>query len=355
MDKHCQQQLQKFGMLQADITHVCIAPGLFPLLQYLLVMDDDVAFNHTYYFVCEIIPEEMREQLPCSCFDYYGKSLTQKIRRRCDKIKLRLCKYLEYPFLRNAELFAYDIPYLSLCIGERPYSLLSDAPNWLNLHMQPTSEVYRLQQQKASSLVGRIQRWFYGDLFVHHFGNNMQCRAVYLTEENSSPIMEGKQVFVQSLDTLYNKSSEKKRQFIKKLFNIQEEDIALLNQYSNLFFSQPLLKDCGLTEDEYVKILQKIFKNYPEGSIIIKTHPRDTFDYKKFFPKVVVFSKSINSQLLYLMGVRPQRIITVSSTAIEGFPEAIECDYYGNSIHPKIEAYLGNNFRSSRKVNHITD
>jgi hypothetical protein len=355
MDKHCQQQLQKFGLTQADITHVCIAPGLFPLLQYLLAMDDDVVFKHTYYFVSEIIPEETRQKLPCSCFDYYGKSLIRQICRRFDKIKLRLCKYRDYPFLRSAELFAYDIPYLSMCIGERPYSLLSDAPNWLNLNMQPTSEVYIRQQKVAASLLGRVQRWVYGDLFVHYLGNNKQCKAVYLTEENKSPVLEGKSVYVQPLEMLYDKSSEKKRQFIKKLFNIQEEDIALLNQYPNIVFSQPLLQDCGLTEDEYVQVLEKIFKHYPKGSIVIKTHPRDTFDYQKYFSGIAVFTKSINSQLLYLAGVRPQRIITVSSTAIEGFPETIECDYYGNSIHQKVEAYLGSNFKSNRKVNYITD
>lgn len=355
MDKHCQQQLQKFGLTQADITHVCIAPGLFPLLQYLLVMNDDVVFNHTYYFVSEVIPENTRHKLPCSCFDHYGKSFVQKIRRRYDKIKLRLFKYRNYTFLKSAELFAYDIPYLSLCIGERPYSLLADAPNWLNLNMQPTSEVYIRQQKVAASLLGRVQRWVYGDLFVHYLGNNKQCKTIYLAEENSSPILEGKRVYVQSLEILYEKSSEKKRQFIKKLFNIQEEDITLLNQYPNLFFSQPLLGDCGLTKEEYVEVLEKIFKHYPKGSIVIKTHPRDTFDYQKHFPNIAVFTKSINSQLLYLTGVRPQRIITVSSTAIEGFPETIECDYYGNSIHPKVEAYLGNNFKPNRKVNYITD
>ena len=122
----------------SDITHVCIAPNIFPLLQYLLLMNDDIIFCHTYYFVNELISEEARKKIPCSCYNYYGKSFAQKINRRFSKIKLKFGKYFSYPFLKNAEIFAYDIPYLSLCIGNRPYSMLSDAPNWVTLNMQPT-------------------------------------------------------------------------------------------------------------------------------------------------------------------------------------------------------------------------
>ena len=109
MNRHCTQQLQKFGLTQADITHVCIAPNLFPFLQYLLLMDDDIIFNHTYYFVNELVPEEARNKIPCSCFEYYGKSFSQKLQRRINKIKLRFLKYIDYPFLNTAEIYAYDI------------------------------------------------------------------------------------------------------------------------------------------------------------------------------------------------------------------------------------------------------
>ncbi len=354
MNRHCKQQLQKFGLTQADITHVCITPNLFPFLQYLLLMDDDIVFNHTYYFVNELVPEEARNKIPCSSFEYYGKSFSQKLQRRINKIKLQFLKYIDYPFLSTAEIYAYDVPYLSLCIGKRPYSLLSDAPNWVTLHMQPTSMVYVRMQQKSNSLLGKIQSLIYGDLFVNYLGNNKQCKTIYLTEENKySPILEAKKVCIQPLDVLYSNSSDQKRKFIMKMFHITPMDIDTLNKYPIIFFSQPLMNDCGLTEEEYIEILQKIFAHYSKGSILIKTHPRDTFEYNKFFPEINVFTKVINSQLLYLMGVSPQRIVTISSTAIEGFPETIECDYFGVSIHPKVEKYLGNNFTPRRKVNHM--
>lgn len=355
MNKYCKQRLQEFGLKPTDITHVCLASNLYPLLQYILLMDDNVVFNHTYYFVNDVISEDIRKKIPCSYYDYSGRSFIQKIQRRFNKLKLRFCKYVDYPFLKSAELYAYDLPFISLCIGKRSYSLLADAPNWMTLNVQPASPIYTNQRKKANSLFGKIQRLIFGDIFVDYWGTNQQCKAVYLTEENVSPVLEGKSVYVNSLESLFDKSSDKKKQFIMNLFGIDAEIISTLNHYPNLFFSQPFMKDCGMTEEEYVDVLKQIFSHYPEESIVIKTHPRDEFDYKKYFPNVTMFSKVINSQLLYIMGVRPQKIITIASTAIEGFPETIECDYYGTSIHPKIEKYLGSNFRSSRKVNYITN
>lgn len=136
-----------------------------------------------------------------------------------------------------------------------------------------------------------------------------------------------------------------------RLFDIAPGDVDFLNSRPNLFFSQPLMNDCGLTETEYVDILSKIFQNYPPNSVIVKTHPRDTFDYAGHFPNVAVFSKPVNSQLLNFIGVLPQKIITINSTAIEGFLESIECDYYGSHIHPKLHSYFGDGYKPNRPVN----
>ena len=350
MDRHCKQQLEKFGMKVEDVTHVCIAPTLYPLLQYLLLMEDDIAFRHTFYFVNELIPEKVRTQLPCQCFNYFGKELSHKLNRRLIKLKLRFFKYVDFPFLKTAEFFAYDLPYGSLCIGNHKYNLLPDAPNCMTLNSQYDSAEYIRMQNHANSLMGKVQRIVYGDLFVNYLGHNSQCKAVYLTEENTTPVLNGKTVSIQTLPSLWEKSSKRKKDFILGLFNVTATDITLLNSRPNLFFSQPLLNDCGLTESEYVDILTKIFNNYPTDSLIIKTHPRDKFNYTKHFPNILVFSKAISSQLLYITGVTPQTIITISSTAIEGFPESIACDYYGIHIHPKLEHFFGNEYRPARSV-----
>jgi hypothetical protein len=291
--------------------------------------------------------------MPSVFFNNFGKTIREKIQRRITKLNIRLFKYVRWPFLKTADIYAFDLPYLNLLIGKRNYSLLADAPNWLTLNMQEHSIEYVRQHKRRKSLLGKVQRFFFGDVFVHYWGNNEQCKAVFLTEENVSPILQGKKVYVNSLDSFWKLASERKKEYIMQLFGLTNEDILFLNSRPNIFFAQRLVNDCGLTEKECFDLLSKIFHKYPSNSIIIKTHFRDSFDYKKFFPDMAVFSKPINSQLLYIMGVTPKKVITIASTAIECFPDSVECDYYGTSSHPKIERYLGEKYLPKRKVNFI--
>ena len=103
---------------------------------------------------------------------------------------------------------------------------------------------------------------------MNFLGNNKQSKAFYLTEENISPILEGKEVYIQSLESLYEQSSAKKREFIMDMFGVRKEDIIMLNQKPNLFFSQPLINDCSLTEDEYIEILRDCVSVIPESIVV---------------------------------------------------------------------------------------
>lgn len=353
MNRHCKKQLEKFGMKVEDVTHVCIAPNFFPLLQYLLLMSEDVILHHTYYFIVDSMPPSIKTNIPCSTYLFGKASLLNEIRKRFQKLIFRFIKYWQFPFLKKANLFAYDLPYLNLLIGKRNYRLLSDAPNWLTLNMQEHSAEYKRQLQKTSSLKGKIQKLVFGNLFINYYGNNKQCNVVYLTEENTSPILTGKQIIINPLQELWMGASYAKQEFIKKLFDISNDDIKLLNSRPIIFFSQPLMGDCHLTEAEWIQINKMIFNHYDHNKLLIKTHPRDTFNYKKHFPNIEIYNKIVNAQLLSLVGVTPEKIATICSTAIEAFPESIECDYYGTGVHPKIMNYLGKDYKSHRKVNAI--
>ncbi len=336
-----------------DVTHVCIAPNTYPLIQYLLLMDDDIIFHHTYYFLNDTVPERMRSNLPCYECKYINKSIKDKILKRIHKIKFRFLRPLFFPFMKTAEIYAFDLPYISICIGKRPYQLLSDGPNWLTLNMRTQSKTYHRQLTIANSLRGKVDRFVLGDLYIYYFGNNKQCKAIHLTEENQSPVLEGKEVFINSFSSLWLKASERKKSFIKNLLDVTDDDIRLLSSKPYIYFSQPLVKDCDLTEEEYVVVLEKIFKNYSMKDLIIKTHPRDHFDYKKYFPEIEIYTKSVNSQILSMMGLTPKKVITIFSTAVEAFPESVECDYYGTWVHPKVAAFFGEDYKPNRKVNFV--
>ena len=138
-----------------------------------------------------------------------------------------------------------------------------------------------------------------------------------------------------------------------QLFMLSADDLQILNSRPMVFFSQPLREDFKLTDKEFAEIMQRVLSKYKEDEVLIKAHPRDKFPYREYFPKVLVFDKPINSQLYQMLGWHPQRIGTFFSTAIDAFPESIECDYFGADIHPRVKEYWGDKYQPPRKVNRI--
>lgn len=337
-----------------EITHVCIAPSIFPLMQYLLLVDLEVSRDHTYYFFNDVIPAFTRQRLVCSCLpNRRDKSIKSAVMRRAEKLAVALFKTLRYPFIKTAKIFAFDNPNTSLYIGNRPYSLLSDGPHCFSRCMQEQSVEYIQMCRKSKSFFGKLQRLIYGDVFVDYFGSNRWCEKIYLTEENASPILKNKTVDIRSLEQMWAQASDEKRNFILSLFGISIADIDFLNSKPTVFFSQPIIEDIHLSTDEYADIIKRLFSHYDTSRLLIKTHPRDHFPYREYFPEVEVFDKSVNSQLLQVAGFLPKKIVTIYSSSVDTFPESVECDYFGVEVHPDIVATLGPEFKPYRKVNKV--
>ena len=349
--------ISKDGSLKlcnSEITHVCVAPSLFPLLQYLLLVDEETARQHTYYFFNDVIPAPIRDRLVCTCYYRYpDSSLWIAIKKRLHKLRIAFFKNIEYPFLKKARIFAFDYIDLCLYIRNRPYEMLSDAPQCFTYNMQADSEEYLRQLARRHTLTWWVQKIIYGDVYVDYYGNNKWCQLVHLTEENISPILKDKKICIQSLEYLWSTASQEKKQFILSLFGVTNEDIKILSSKPIIFFSQPLREDCGLSNVEYYDLLKRLFSHYSKQDIIIKTHPRDKFDYSKYFPEISVYSKSVNSQLLQLLGLTPKKVVTFCSSAVEAFPESVECDCYGTNVHPNVQAFFGD-YKLKRLVNRIS-
>jgi hypothetical protein len=337
-----------------SITHVCIAPSLFPLLQYLLLVDEETARRHTYYFCSNVIPASLSNRLACTRYvQRPDSSLMVALKKRIHKLLISFFKTWKYPFLKRAHIYAFDYPVLCLYIGNRPYEMLSDAPQCFTYNMREDSEEYLRQIARRKTFQWWIQKIIYGDVYVDYYGNNPWCQVIHLTEENDSPILKNKKTCIQSLEALWSSSSESKKQFILSLFNITSEDIEILSSKPILFFSQPFREDCKLSDAEYCELLRKVLSHYNTKDVMIKTHPRDKFDYSQYFPEVAVYSKSVNSQLLQLLGLTPKRVVTFFSSSVEAFPDSVECDCYGTNIHPNVFALYGDAYKLKRRVNKV--
>lgn len=335
-----------------QITHVCICGSAYALLQYVLLQDEHVIKDHTYYIIGSGIKPEIAHRLPYyTQFNTIQKSGINKIFRIWNKLSLRWFGMIRFPFLRTAQIYAQDYLYPVVAIGKRPYYMLQESPYHLTVNYGPDSHDCKRMKAHMNSFSGKVERWMYGSVLLSLPGSTEQCQKILLTEENKSPLLEGKEYEIQSLQVLWSKASELKKIWVRALFGIVEGEIMSAH---DVFLTQPLVDDGILTALEYRNLLEKIFAHYKTKDLCIKVHPRDTYDYTIHFPDIRVFSMPINLELLFLLDWKCSRVISICSTAVNYVPENTEVDWFGTEIHPKLEAYFGKTiipFRRYHKVN----
>jgi len=336
-----------------DITHVCMTPSLYALLQYLLLFDYDTVAHHTFYFTGYAVSEDIASRLPGKWISIEQTAGKKSVLRVIKKWHLHLVSRFRYPFIQKAQIFAFDVGFVSSLIGNRPYALLSDGPLGITQNMQSNSAEYLRQQKKKQSLQGRIEEFLYGPVAVCGWGNNSQCQAFYLTEKNDAIVFQDKPLYIASLQQLWKNASPELKEYVKYVFDVTKEDVQILSSKKVMFLTQPMVKDGILTEEEYLEVLNTIFSHYDQSQLLLKLHPRDNFDYKTHFPQVTVYEKKVNMQLLVLLGTNVERAVTICSSSINSFPESVEADWFGVDLHPKLKAWFGEMVPPFRQYNQM--
>lgn len=336
-----------------EVTHVCITPSIHALLQYLLLFDKDTVANHTAYFLGYAVPTEVASHLAAVRVSFGQTGEKMSLRRALCKFRDRLLCSWKFPFIKSAQVFAFDVGFAPSFIGKCKYALLSDGPLGISQNMQLKSVEYQRQLKRSHTLRGKMEELLYGPVAVFGWGNNPQCTAFYLTEDNDAVVFKDKPVYIKSMERMWADASSESRAFVKHVFSVGKDDISLLSSRHCMFLTQPMVDDQILSESEYVDILKKIFHCYGEENLLLKLHPRDRFDYRKYFPQVAIYDKKVNMQLLVLLGASVDRAITICSSSINSFPESVEADWYGSDIHPRLKAHFGKMVPPYRKYNQM--
>lgn len=160
------------------------------------------------------------------------------------------------------------------------------------------------------------------------YGTHENIKKVYLTYEGFCDVSSKAEII--DLNALWENLSLEDHLKILKIFNfsnLENIDVLLITQA----FSEDNLMDLN----EEMMIYSEIVEKYP--NIIIKPHPREVKDYSKIFPDNTVLDKHFPVELLVLMGIKIEKTVTISSTAVLHFPASEIETYWGdiNSSHVK--------------------
>lgn len=343
--------------------NVLITSSPYTTLIYFLISDLERLKDTGYFFVrsTKYGPAERQHILnimPCSYFFYNGlvrKRFTgSKIiypiyrliqlffKRSIPYFWLYFTKYIRWPFLKTAAIWAYDD--WSACralIGRRKYTFLEEGTG---SYIMPDTLVTKGKR----SFPKRLASFMESPFGFRTLATTPQAEKIILTGMAKIPecwSTRKKDIEIISMQCLWDRSSDEKKDFIMKMFDFEPEDAEELRKRDIIFIEQCFFDEDRITFDENTEMLRKIFSHYDHSRIIIKTHYRSTVNYRKIFPDIFVIDKPIPMELIALCGERFTKAITINSTAVLQFPEDVEIEWLASDLNSEYFSHFSDKSR----------
>lgn len=309
------------------VKYSCCIDTVYALALYLLISDEKTAEN-TRFFVGTTMPKDMMGHF---------RHVVYMRRFRTSRWKLILFKILAivkfWPMMYRTSIIGQDHLFFSAqIIGYKNYTLLEDSPGIFTTY----KNFLPLRPLGRQPLLTR--HLYRGPIYGQFLGTNKQCKNRIVTDKGDveSELLKGRNYTIVDLQRTWDEASERKKNFIKEVFGINDTKIQIWKQSLTLIITQPFMEDCGLTTEEMAHVYSSYIDKYRQDRIVIKPHPRDKFPYKEIFPSCAIMDCKAPMQLLTIMGVKFRRAITVCSSAITSMPADTEIIWIGAKIHPKI-------------------
>lgn len=301
----------------------------YSLLLYLLYSTDEMLHNTTYYVGSNLSPCKLEPKIVMPPLKSYSNS---------DRIKYRL-KCLKYRVsLRKSSIFAQDHLFFSApLIDNLQYTVLEDCPNFFSVLYSHVPK----EPSFTPSLGAYVYNFKVGRIFNRYGGYNPWCKKRIVTTDSDRKLFEKLKLTSEqiSLENLWRTSSEFKQKYIKNVYALH--NLEHLSSKRIVLFSQPLIEDAHLSNEEFVSIYKPYIDKYGAENILVKLHPRDKFDYTKYFPGITTLQTKAPQQLLSAMGLKFNIAITVCSSAVSSMDKDCKIVWIGAEIDDRIVKAYG--------------
>lgn len=317
------------------IKRVCVIDSSYSLLIYFLISTEE-EIQSTYYFWGDGIPQTVRDNFKgrSTYFPEKKSHLSMNLYRN---IKLHLSQlynyyisfYIRYPFLKNKNIEYWGHDHLN-------YSPYVIHKNKLNIIEDGTTNYFGINPTPHSN---RIKNYiFLGPLGIREQYRFQQktVNSEYLTGlDNNSPAMHSDKAVVISIKQKWEESDESKKKKILYYYNLTKEDLNCLHNCDSVLITQTFSEDNIMSEEDKVEMYKRLISGIEIDHLLIKPHPRETTNYKLYFPNANVFIKKIPIQLFELCNITFKKVYTVFSTAVFSFKDA-EVVFWGAEVDDRI-------------------
>lgn len=165
------------------------------------------------------------------------------------------------------------------------------------------------------------------------FGYSPYCDSVEVNEISDIQIPHDK-VHECSREKLTDGLSSEQRKLVFRVFISEEFCMAEDNETGKtlLLLTEPFAVTGRLPDEEsQIKLYRELIEKYgSDRTVMVKSHPRDNVDYKKYFPKITVIEKNMPMEVMNFDDrVHFDTALTVTSSAINGLKNVDEKIYLG--------------------------
>lgn len=308
---------------------IIIENTLYSLFLYLLI---DKEWNTNLY----IFNEELRNLLGIKVkkFNY----ILYKLYRRKESPFLFYCQKIKFLFLffklglysrKDIELYG-DINMINNFLLNQSFYILEDG-----------NATYKIKERN-SSFFSKLKKLIkLENIFFDESQTSKFVKKIYMTGIAPIPEEIKDKVEIINIKELWNKKTEEEKREILDVFNFDKNILGTIKDKKTILFTQPISEDNFVREEEKIDLYKKVLKNYDLKDLIIKTHPREKTDYRKYFLEALILDNVFPSEFFMLFDVKFDKAITLFSTAVLNLKDVKEIDFYGTEVHPKLLEFFG--------------
>ena len=313
---------------------VFIAPSMYSLFLYTLINKD---WENSDFILSDRVPlvihDSLRKNFGSYVYTYEGsKRIPNRIKRFFvfNKIYWKFC--IERPKVRYERVWGNDEFAPAFKYRKQGMLLVEDG----SFNSESKDFIKKIQFRND---LYYLNYWFYWVFkrYVSYGWDNM-VNVIYHTNAVTLPSAIKHKGVELCLQSQWNALDNKEKSDILRLFGVTTAFMNNLDNYSTILVTQ----DLPIPDEDKLAIYKDMTKDLDMSKVLIKTHYAEKLDYHKYFQESEVISLPVPMQLFGLLGYKPKKVMTISSSAITPFIDKdTEVIFLGTGIDKRLEDKYG--------------